>query len=1138
MKHKTLVSLSILAFSLLTFLPTAASAAMTVTGATVNGATSTTVIVGTPTVSLTVSGSVSGVLSGWGGTKYVFATTTPTQSSMTCRDTSPDILSVGPSVSTTTNAFSVSTPVAAGVYNLYVSSQSLPTCTGGLNVTSPIFTVANALTVQGLDQTIDFPAITPLEKTYGDAPVTLIATSTSGLSVSFSTPSASNICTVAGNTVTFTGPGSCVIDANQSGNATYAAAPTVSQTFTISPAILSVDTTGVVATKVYDATTTVSFSTLPIVTGTIGGDVMGSIIGTYDTKSVGTGKTITFSMTGVDAYKYVFATSTMLGDITTRMLNVTATGVDKVYDGTVGATVTYGDNRVVGDSLTVSGTSVFLNKHVGSTKPVIVVGITLSGVDAGNYTNNATTSTTANISKLPVAVLAQPDSKIYDATTTSSVMPALSVSMPSGDTYVAQQVYDDKNVGTSKTLTPSIVITDGNNGNNYTVTLIPQNVGTITQKTVTMDNISVVSKVYDKTTDATMSTSTTPTFIGLLAGDEADVEADFSSAVFTFTDTNAGIGKSVTVTGVTLSGTESGNYVLGSLMTTGDITPRPITITAATSTKTYDGTTDSGSIPDLTSGTLVATDTLSFTQSYADRNVGTEKTLNATGTVIDDNNGNNYAVTFESSDTGTIIPAILTVTATSGNKVYDGNTDATALVGLSDDRVSGLDTFTLSFESATFNDKNIGTFKPVTVVGIAKTGTGADNYEFATTSAYTTGDITAKELTAVVSAPSKVYDTNTSVATATCSVLSVEGDDVTCAVIGTTTFADAHAGVDKTITATEVGISGADAGNYVLTSTVATGTATITQAPITVGFTAEDKTYDGNTDAVIVLATSTGALGTDDVSVASGTAAFDTASAGNDKTVTATDFVLTGVNADDYMIDSVATTTATIFKREVSVGFTAANKVYDATTTATILTRSVLGVLEDDTVTALGGVASFEDVSVGNDKFVSADMLSFTLGGSEGDNYVIATGTATTTANITAVPPTTPTGGSVSFGSNGGFGGGSSNNSGSITSGTPIGASATSSLTCAPTFTLYMKFGKVNNKAEVLKLQKYLNKYLNLNISLTGFFGTKTLAAVKAFQAKYAADILSPWGYTKPTGYVYSKTIDKLNALICAEQGN
>ncbi|GAB4090818.1 hypothetical protein GCM10028785_34870 [Hydrogenophaga soli] len=72
---------------------------------------------------------------------------------------------------------------------------------------------------------------------FGAAPATLSATGgASGNPVVFATTSAATVCTVSGNTVTFTGAGTCNLTANQAGNANYNAAPQVSASVVINPA--------------------------------------------------------------------------------------------------------------------------------------------------------------------------------------------------------------------------------------------------------------------------------------------------------------------------------------------------------------------------------------------------------------------------------------------------------------------------------------------------------------------------------------------------------------------------------------------------------------------------------------------------------------------------------------------------------------------------------------------------------------------------------------------------------------------------------------------------------------------------------------------------------------------------------------
>jgi hypothetical protein len=92
--------------------------------------------------------------------------------------------------------------------------------------------VSQSFTVSTAVQTITFPAIP--NHTFGDAPFTLGATASSNLAVTYAVTSGP--ATVAGNTVTLTGAGSVTIQASQAGNATYAAATPVSQSFTVAQA--------------------------------------------------------------------------------------------------------------------------------------------------------------------------------------------------------------------------------------------------------------------------------------------------------------------------------------------------------------------------------------------------------------------------------------------------------------------------------------------------------------------------------------------------------------------------------------------------------------------------------------------------------------------------------------------------------------------------------------------------------------------------------------------------------------------------------------------------------------------------------------------------------------------------------------
>jgi hypothetical protein len=101
--------------------------------------------------------------------------------------------------------------------------------------------------------------------------------------------------------------------------------------------------------------------------------------------------------------------------IAARLLDITATGTDKVYDGTLQASAALSDNRIAGDAITATYTSAsFADRNVGAARSMTVSGITLSGSDAVNYTYNNSAVTSASIRPKPLLIVANPDSKLFD----------------------------------------------------------------------------------------------------------------------------------------------------------------------------------------------------------------------------------------------------------------------------------------------------------------------------------------------------------------------------------------------------------------------------------------------------------------------------------------------------------------------------------------------------------------------------------------------------------------------------------------------------------------------------------------------------------------------------------------------------
>src|SRR5204863_4049201 len=100
-------------------------------------------------------------------------------------------------------------------------------------------------------------------------------------------------------------------------------------------------------------------------------------------------------------------------------------------------------------------------------------------------------------------------------------------------------------------------------------------------------------------------------------------------------------------------------------------------------------------------------------------------------------------------------------------------------------------------------------------------------------------------------------------------------------------------------------------GNYTLAA-VAAAHADITAAPITGSFTADTKVYDAPTAATVSSRDLSGVVEGDAVSLTGGTARFGNKNVATGKTVALTGASLSGTDAGNYTLDSVADANAAI----------------------------------------------------------------------------------------------------------------------------------------------------------------------------------------------------------------------------------
>ena len=514
------------------------------------------------------------------------------------------------------------------------------------------------------------------------------------------------------------------------------------------------------ADKVYDGNSAAALSGGTL-SGLVGAETLGMTGqgGTFSDKNAATCKAV--SVTGstlVDGTGLAsnYTVSNPLGltaSITQKALTVSGmSAADKVYDGNAAAALSGGtlSGLVGAETLGLTGQSgAFSDQNAANGKTVTVSGTSLvdgTGM-AGNYTVSNPVGLSASINKKTLTVNGMTAvDKVYDGSTAAQLSGGKLVGLVGSETLgLAGQrgAFVDKNAASGKTVTVSgTTLVDGTGlASNYAVSNPVALTANITRATIGMVNgIVANNKVYDGNTTVTLNT-TGAGFDGKVAGDLLTV----SGASGAFSDKNAATGKTVAISGVTLTGIDAGNYDLASsnASASANIAAATLLVTASGIDKVYDGTLNAAVslVDNRMSGDALA---VVGGASFADKNAASGKVVSVNAVTLSGKDAANYVVGNIAATTANITPATLTVSATGVNKIYDASVAAT--VNLRDNRI-GNDVLNIAIDSASFIDKSAGLAKAVTVNGIHLSGQDAKNY-MANVTASTTANIGKATLTA------------------------------------------------------------------------------------------------------------------------------------------------------------------------------------------------------------------------------------------------------------------------------------------------------------------------------------------------------------------------------------------------------
>ncbi len=332
----------------------------------------------------------------------------------------------------------VYTPAAGTV--LGAGSQTLsvtftPTDTANYNTT----TASATLTIAKAGQTVSFTSTIPASTAIGGS-YTPAASATSGLAALITLDAASSGCTLASGVVTFTGAGTCVINANQPGNANYNPATQVQQSISTGKGASTVTVTGATSFTYNGSAQGPSTATVTGSTGAVTYSYVGTGSTTYAASATRPTNAGTYSVTATVAADANYNTASNTAAFTINKANATVTlgTLAFTYDGSAKAATA---------TTTPAGLTVGITYAGSATAPTA----------AGNYAvaatiNNANYSGSAN-------------GTLVIAKTTPVITWATPVAVSAGSTLSATQLNATANVNGSFVYSPAAGTTMNTAGN-------------------------------------------------------------------------------------------------------------------------------------------------------------------------------------------------------------------------------------------------------------------------------------------------------------------------------------------------------------------------------------------------------------------------------------------------------------------------------------------------------------------------------------------------------------------------------------------------------------------------------------------------------------------------------------------------
>ncbi|MGB7595788.1 MAG: Ig-like domain-containing protein [Erysipelotrichaceae bacterium] len=480
-----------------------------------------------------------------------------------------------------------------------------------------------------------------------------------------------------------------------------------------------------------------------------------------------------FSATGTQTYSKSFASGTV-GVPYSVTNHVTGLGSDGGVATPAQATVTVNTIKATGDQLSITGYSgvydsaahsITVNNLISgdvvyyslnnsawtTTKPmftnVTAPAIVYVRVENPNF-NDRTGNSTVEITARPISITANSSSKVYDGSALTNNGYSLTAgTLASGESLTAVTVTGSRtNVGSSANVPSAAVIMDGavNASGNYAITYVN---GSLNVTAATGERLSITgySNVYD-------SAAHSITVNNVVSGDVVYYSLTNNGSDWT---TTKPMFTNVTAPAIVFVKVVNSNYVDRIGSGTVEITVRPISVTANSDSKVYNGSALTNSGYSLSAGTLAAGESFNgVTVIGSQTNVGSSDNIASAAVIMDGavNTSANYNVTY--------VKGTLTVTPATGadlivNGYYDIYDSAAHSISVAN-TISG----DVVYYSLTDNGSDWSTTKPMftDVTPLTTVYVKVMNPNYFDRTGDATVRIVVRPITVTANSDSKVFD--------------------------------------------------------------------------------------------------------------------------------------------------------------------------------------------------------------------------------------------------------------------------------------------------------------------------------------------------------------------------------------------